>query len=94
MRLTAAIVLVLIVAGCAVSKETYLADGTAGHSIDCSGSALTWGDCYEKAGDLCGANGYDVITRDGEDGASLAATGGTVYGSSLMKRSMLVRCSN
>ena len=50
-------------AGCATSKQTYTADGRIGHSIDCSGGFATWGSCYEKAGGLCGAKGYDVLEK-------------------------------
>jgi hypothetical protein len=44
------VILALLLAGCASSRETYLADGTKGFSLDCSGTARNWGMCYEKAG--------------------------------------------
>jgi hypothetical protein len=53
-------------AGCAVERPTYLADGRQGHSIDCSGAALNWGYCERKAGELCQARGYDVVSAIGE----------------------------
>jgi hypothetical protein len=44
-------ILVLILSACATSNEIYTADGERAHTIDCSG-ILTWGDCYEKAGEI------------------------------------------
>lgn len=52
--------------GCAISKETYLPDGTKGHSISCDGAAVGINTCFEKAGDLCGSRGYDLLSREGQ----------------------------
>ncbi|WP_297812881.1 hypothetical protein [uncultured Methylophaga sp.] len=86
------IIVVAILSGCATSNTTYLPSGEQGHSIDCSGTALTWGKCYEKAGELCGAKGYEIIAGGSEKGAVISADQGTVFGSTVMQRSMLVRC--
>jgi len=52
-RVKIAIIAACIVplAGCATARQTYTPDGKVGHSINCSGSALNWGMCYEKAGE-------------------------------------------
>jgi uncharacterized protein YceK len=42
----------LILGGCATAKKTYTSDGKEGYAITCSGSALNWGMCYEKAGEI------------------------------------------
>lgn len=47
--------------GCATSSQTYLPDGRVGYSINCSGSALNMGMCYDKAADICKTNGYDIV---------------------------------
>lgn len=86
----------LALVGCASSKTTYLPDGRAGYSLDCSGTARNWGMCYEKAGELCGAAGYDVIQRNGETGEAVGGSaslgGASIYGSSLHFRTMMVAC--
>lgn len=82
----------VIVAGCATSRETFLPDGGKGHSINCSGTALNWGMCYEKAGDICGAKGYVVIAGGSDQGAVVAGNQYGLYGGSVMNRSMLVKC--
>lgn len=82
----------LFLTGCAVSSETYTADGKKGHMIDCSGSALTWGHCYSKAGDICGSLGYEVLAKDGNDGVSAVATGSTFALGSVIKRSLVIQC--
>lgn len=87
-----AVIAALLVAGCATSKTTYLPSGAQGHSINCSGTALTWGNCYEKAGELCGAQGYEVIAGGSEQGSMVTANQGNVFGSTIMQRSMLIKC--
>jgi len=60
-------ILATVLSGCATSRETYTADGRSGYSLNCSGSMLNWGMCEEKAGDLCGDKGYDILSRNGEN---------------------------
>ncbi|HEY0731535.1 MAG TPA: hypothetical protein VGD33_03865, partial [Chitinophagaceae bacterium] len=61
------ILLVLIVLqGCVTSKEIFLADGTKGHNINCSGSGMNYSNCLEKAGEICGARGYHILNQQGE----------------------------
>lgn len=87
-----AVVVALGLGGCAVDKTTYGPDGHAAHSINCSGSALTWGACYEKAGEVCGSNGYNVIAQNGDPSASGGAVGGSAFFGSSMSRTLLVEC--
>ena len=51
--------------GCATASNTYLADGKQGLSIDCSGEAMSWAKCYEKAEASCAGTGYNIIATDG-----------------------------
>lgn len=85
------LVLVLL-AGCASASPTYLPSGGKGYSLDCSGSARSWNMCYEKAGELCGARGYQVVGGGSEQGMIVAGNANGVFGSSVMNRSMLVQC--
>ena len=80
--------------GCAISNTTYLPNGKEGHSINCSGSALHWGMCYEKAGEICGAAGYEVITKSGDQGSTVAANQYGLYGGTVTSRSMLIQCKD
>jgi uncharacterized protein YceK len=52
--------IILFIESCATASRTYLPSGEEGYSVTCSGTALTWGNCYQKAGELCGSRGYDV----------------------------------
>jgi hypothetical protein len=86
--IAAAIVLV----GCAQATKTYLPDGRQGHSISCDGSGVGMNYCFEKAGELCGTRGYDLIGRSGQSTPAAMATGsGFVYGS-IDTKSILVAC--
>lgn len=84
------------IAGCANSSSVYLADGSQGHALDCSGTARSWNMCLEKAGELCGARGYQVMTRDGEFAPiAVASAGGGqfgAFGSASIYRNMTIRC--
>jgi len=55
-----------MISGCAMSKKTYLPDGSEGYSISCDGSAVGINVCFEKAGQICGSRGYDIINREGQ----------------------------
>jgi len=82
----------LFVSGCATASKTYLPSGEEGYNITCSGTALTWGNCYEKAGELCGSRGYDVIVRSDDKGAAVVANQYGLYGGSTIQRNMLIKC--
>ena len=82
----------LLINGCATAKQIYLPDGRAGYNVVCSGSALNWGLCYEKAGEICGEEGYTVIEKIGDEGAVVSGNQYGVYGGSVINRNMLIVC--
>ena len=95
MRVAILLMIIAIFAGgCATSKKTFTSDGREGYSINCSGSALNWGMCYEKAGELCGAKGYEVLEKSGDRGAMVTAGQYGLFGGSVINRSMIVRCKD
>ena len=55
----------LVLGGCATASSTYLVDGKQGLSIDCSGEAMSWAKCYEKAEASCAGTGYSIIATEG-----------------------------
>jgi hypothetical protein len=62
---------VLLVGGCATSREVYFADGSKGHRISCN-----YGSCLAKAGDICEARGYFLVNLYGEAMPFAMASGG------------------
>ena len=84
--------LLLLLAGCTSAKQVYTPDGRQGYTIDCSAYRLTWSACFERASDLCGARGYDILTSVGEPGAQIAGSPQFVGGSTTMNRSMVIAC--
>jgi hypothetical protein len=82
----------LSLVGCATSRQTFGPDGRAAYSLNCSGLALTWGACYEKAGSICGSSGYDVVSVNGDSGSIVTANPESAFGSSVITRGMLVSC--
>lgn len=83
---------VLVLAGCATSTEIYTADGTQGFTIDCSGDLLTWGDCYAKAGELCGTKGYEILEKDSDASDSYVATKYSTTASTDLSRTFVIQC--
>lgn len=83
----------IVLGGCATSTVTYLPDGSRGHSIQCSGSAVSWAQCEQKAGSLCKSAGYQVISRHEDSGATVSGTQYGIFGGTTHNRSMLVKCN-
>ncbi|MBB3227030.1 hypothetical protein FHW69_001631 [Luteibacter sp. Sphag1AF] len=53
---------------------------------------MSWNYCYEKAGDRC-PHGYDVISKDGDGGNSMAGGGASgFFGSAGNTRSLMISC--
>lgn len=83
-----------ILAACTTATPIYTQDGRKGYSISCNGGANSWGSCAEKAGEICGASGYDVFTRDGEATTMgvLSSSGGVIGGR--LARNMVISCKS
>ncbi|MBO0765697.1 MAG: hypothetical protein J2P50_14070 [Hyphomicrobiaceae bacterium] len=93
-----------LLAGCVSSTPIHTADGGQGHAISCSGAGLygtyvaSWNQCLERAGEICGARGYDILTKSEETGvlggSSYNQYGGGASVSTSKNRSMVVRCKS
>jgi len=86
--------IVAFISGCATASKTYTSDGKEGYVINCSGSALNWGMCYEKAGKLCGTKGYEVLEKSGDTGAMVTVGQYGLYGGSVINRSIIIKCKD
>lgn len=86
------ILLASVLVGCATSSPTYAPDGSRAHSINCSGAALNWGMCYEKAGQLCKEKGYEVVAGGTDSNSTLIANQYGVYGGTAQTRSLVIKC--
>ncbi|MDR5743402.1 hypothetical protein QCE73_09560 [Caballeronia sp. LZ029] len=93
--LGAALTLTGALAGCAqTATMTYLPSGDTGFAINCSGgdASTTWAACYKQAGEMCGAYGYDVVSKDADNGATAGGSVGGIFGANIKNRSMVIRC--
>ena len=82
-------------AGCSsTTTMTYLPSGDTGFAINCSGSdaSTSWAECYKRAGEVCGNYGYDVVSKDVDNGGTSGGTIGGIFGANVKNRSMVVRC--
>ncbi|TDV67616.1 hypothetical protein EC915_103151 [Pseudomonas sp. LP_7_YM] len=59
------VIVVLGLTGCATAQNTYLKNGKQALSIDCSGEAMSWAACYEKADASCAGTGYNIVSTNG-----------------------------
>ncbi|WP_370650667.1 hypothetical protein [Caballeronia sp. SL2Y3] len=93
----AAIVLVASLGACASSNEASLInlpDGQTGYAVNCSGAdaGSSWASCYVLAGKACGATGYDIVSKDNEEGGPSGGGISNVISANVKNRSMIVRC--
>jgi len=98
------IVFVTALQGCVTSREVFLADGTQGHNINCSGSGKNYSNCLEKAGEICGTRGYHLLNQQGdvvpfsqairESGANLqsASVGYLTQSGPIITRNLFIKC--
>jgi len=87
------ILLALVLVGCASSSKTYGPDGREAYTLNCSGLARSWAMCAEKAGEICGTRGYDIIAAGGGTAGTIATvnpSGG--FAGPAIERTMLIRC--
>lgn len=90
----------LALSGCATSNKTFGPSGKEAHSINCNGAANSMGTCLEKAGELCGRAGYDIILQNGSatpfgmaNGyANSTSAGFSGFGGAMVSRNILVQC--
>jgi hypothetical protein len=86
------VAITVFLTGCASVSETYTSDGKQGYSLNCSGTVRHWGMCYEKAGELCGAKGYEVLEKTGEQGAMASVDKSSGFATTTHSRNMIVKC--
>ena len=86
------ILVALLLAGCVQHKPIHLPDGRQGHSINCGGQDFSWNHCYEKAGEICGSRGYEIVARDSDQSSSVVGTQYGVAGGTKASRTMLIAC--
>lgn len=86
------IALAVALGGCATSRTIIGQDGKPLHKISCDGSVQTIDACYEKAGELCGSAGYDVVDQNGSARPFFVATGDTFTYGAAVYRTVFARC--
>ena len=87
---------VMALSACSTSSTdlVHLPDGQSGFAVNCSGagSGSSWAECYQRAGTACGASGYDIVSKDNDDGAAAGGGVGNLATANIKSRSMIVRC--
>jgi hypothetical protein len=104
--LAAIVAATISLAACSSSKPVYTQTGDVGHVVTCTpawtggvvgaiaSASTSWGECYERAGEICGAAGYDIIDRAGESGMYAQGDRGGGFASSTNNRMMTIKCKN
>jgi hypothetical protein len=95
--LPALIVFTASLGACASSNPTSLINlpnGQNGFAVNCSGAdaASSWASCYVQAGQACGATGYDIVSKDNDEGGPAGGSVTNVVSANVKNRSMIVRC--
>ena len=79
-------------AGCVTVDQTSTPDGKLAHSITCSGNALSWTDCHEKAASICASKGYSIVAGGEQRGVGLSSPDSGVFRGTTFGRNMVVQC--
>ncbi|GAB7525394.1 hypothetical protein [Paraburkholderia sp. 2C] len=84
-------------AACASSNTTSLINlpnGETGFAVNCSGAdaGSSWASCYVQAGKACGPTGYDIISKDNDEGGTAGGGITNVVSANVKNRSMVIRC--
>ncbi len=71
-----------------------LPNGETGFAVNCSGAdaSSSWAACYVEAGQACGATGYDIVSKDNDEGAPAGGGITNVLSANVKNRSMVIRC--
>ena len=100
----AAALLAVACSACVSSQETFTPTGQKGHVINCTpgwtggvvgavaNAQTSWGQCYQRAGEICGARGYDILQQVGEGQAYAQVAQGGGFASTTNNRMMIVQC--
>jgi hypothetical protein len=84
-------------AACASSNTTKLINlpnGETGFAVNCSGAdaGSSWASCYVQAGKACGPTGYDIVSKDNDEGGTAGGGITNVVSANVKNRSMVIRC--
>lgn len=86
------ILAILAVAGCAATAKDEVKRGKKGLHINCSGLSSSWSKCYSKAETSCGAKGYKVIAKSGDNDEEPGDYPFGINPAGYTSRSMIVIC--
>lgn len=98
------LVICFALSSCVTASESYLPDGSKGQLVTCGGALFSYTDCLKRAGEICGSQGYQIITADGNATPYSSSSGGfnanPYYASGgfssssgmITNRSVLVKC--
>ncbi len=78
---------------CTTAKEINTPSGSAGYAIKCNGKWLDWSNCYEKAGEVCGENGYTIIDERKSSNPQVYTITGRVFADNVTNRSLMIECN-
>lgn len=84
---------IALLGGCASGNAPFDRDDGQAHGINCSGPDRTWALCGEKAAEICGARGYDVLAAGGGTAGMIVTLNPAAgFDGPATERSILIRC--
>lgn len=86
-----AVLVLLLLSGCAIETKINGPDGKTAHLIECDGAAVPMSVCYKKAAQVC-PDGY-YLAEQGSGAGGAAGFGAAILSSSATKNIVVV-CKN
>lgn len=93
MRWIAVVAMCMAVSACAVASKTYGPNGQPAYVVNCSGAALNWGMCQQKAGDICQSSGYKILAINGQTTPTVIANPEGLFAIPMVNRTMEISCN-
>ncbi len=94
MRLILCLLSLFLITSCATSKSMIGPNGEIVHMLNCSGTALTWSNCYEKASQICGTSGYLIYGSAGDTSTMMTANQFGAVATPIITREMMIQCKD
>jgi len=82
--------LAVAVAGCATPSRKHTPDDPDNITVHCNKSTLRWNACYEAAADLCGEQGYQIVSDGSGEMPEVSVNS---YEVPVIGESMVIRCN-
>ena len=79
--------------GCGARAKPIIGpDGREAYHVTCGGIQNSMTDCIEKAGEICGSRGYNILWSNAESPSGIAFDGRNYHQMQAFHRRLIIQC--